>query len=241
MTLRLLLFAIIAAAVIWLLAPFQAAGNATPFVFQTDMYGSEHVPPVNTVAWGFVRFFFNEDRTEADYTVDVKGLSGSLVLGADMHRGAPGTNGPIVRHLADGGFLTTSGRLKLAPDELKEFVSGAYYVTLSSTNNPKGEMRGQVIVPPGFLPEPEPPAPQQQPQPNQPLAVPPSESPPPPTGSGIRPPNTGQAGLASPTGPATAAGAPVALLFLVQAAFGSRAASVRLRPYVDASPARRRT
>ena len=46
---------------------------AATFAFQTDMYGFDNVPAVDTVSYGFVRFFFNEARTEADYNVDVKG------------------------------------------------------------------------------------------------------------------------------------------------------------------------
>ena len=67
-------------------------------------HGPQVVPPVDSIGWGFVRFFFSQDRLSADYTVDVKGFSGNIVLGADIRRSAPGTNGPIIHHLADGGF-----------------------------------------------------------------------------------------------------------------------------------------
>jgi len=148
---RRILFILLVLAFVWLGAPFQASGNAS-FVFQTDMFGSNVVPPVQTGAWGFVRFYFDEDRTEADYTVDVKGLSGSLVAGADLRFGAPGVEGPVVRHLADGGFIVTSGRLRLSPSEHDDFIAGNYYVTLYTQEHPDGELRGQVYVPSGFLP-----------------------------------------------------------------------------------------
>jgi hypothetical protein len=86
----------------------------------------------------------------------VKGVSGSLVTGADMFKGGPGTNGSLMRHLADGGFLTTGGHLKLTPSEVQDFVSGAYYVVLYTTRHPEGEMRGQVYVPCGFIGAPPP-------------------------------------------------------------------------------------
>jgi hypothetical protein len=123
------------------------------------MYGTEHVPAVRTQAWGFVRWFFNEQKTEADYTVDVKGLSGNIVSGADVHRGAKGVNGPAIRHLADGGFIVTSGHMRFSTADLNEMAAGNWYVVLKSVEFPNGELRGQVVLPPGFWNAPEPPAP----------------------------------------------------------------------------------
>src|SRR5262245_16139672 len=100
------------------------------------MYGSDVVPPVNTVAWGFIRFFWNDSRTAADITVDVKGLSNSLVTGADIYRGRPGTNGSVIRHLSDGNFIVTSTRQTFTQSELEDMVAGNWYVTLTTSNNP---------------------------------------------------------------------------------------------------------
>jgi hypothetical protein len=122
------------------------------------MYGSEQVPAVRTQAWGFVRWFFNEQKTEADYTVDVKGLSGSIVAGADIHRGARGVNGPVIRKLADGGFIVTSGHMRFSTADLNEMAAGNWYVSLKSAEFPKGELRGQIVLPPGFWTPPEAPA-----------------------------------------------------------------------------------
>ena len=129
----------------------QSPAHAETLVVQTDMYGSQQVPPVNTVAYGFVRFFFDESRTNVTYTVDVKGLSTSLVTGADIHRGAPGVRGPVVKHLADGGFIVTSGSMQLTQAELEEMASGNWYVSLTSTTHPNGELRGQIALPAGFF------------------------------------------------------------------------------------------
>lgn len=164
--------------------PPPAAGAAS-LILQTDMFGSQEVPPVDSPGWGFVRFFFNDDRSQADYTVDVKGFSNTLVTGADIHRGRPGASGPVVRHLADGGFIVTSGRTRFSPADLDELASGLWYVSLKTSLHPEGELRGQIIPPPGFRPEP--------PPLEEPAAVPP----PPVVASQIRPPNTGDAGLAN--------------------------------------------
>ena len=160
--------------------------SAAPLVFQTDMFGDQQVPPVDSAAWGFVRFFFDESRDAADYTVDVKGLSSTLILGADIHNGAPGSNGPVVHHLTDGGFLTTSGRLSFSAADLEALRAGQWYVSLKTSTNPEGELRGQIVLPEGFLP---PPAPQFTRPSEAPAALAPYSF-------RITPPNTGDAGLA---------------------------------------------
>jgi hypothetical protein len=126
------------------------AAAANPYVMQVDMRGPQVVPPVDSIGWGFVRFFFSQDRLSADYTVDVKGFSGNIVLGADIRRGAPGANGPVIHHLADGGVITMGSHISFTRAELDDIASGLWYVTLYTALHPNGEMRGQVVLPPDF-------------------------------------------------------------------------------------------
>jgi CHRD domain-containing protein len=123
---------------------------ANPYVMQVDMHGPQVVPPVDSIGWGFVRFFFTQDRQSADYTVDVKGFSGNIVLGADIRRGPAGTNGPIIHHLADGGFITMGSHISFSRAELDDMATGLWYVTLYTALHPNGEMRGQVVLPADF-------------------------------------------------------------------------------------------
>jgi hypothetical protein len=207
-----------------LAAPARPTAGAS-LVFQTNMFGQNMVPPVNTGVWGFVRFFFNDARTEADYTLDVKGVSSNQVGTVDMFRGAPGTNGTLVRHLSDGGFLTFGGHLKLSAQEIADFVGGNYYVVLTTSAHPQGEIRGQIYVPCGFAGSPPPgcsdpdfagvPAPAgphdlnlggisrvldgTPPPPNEPTAMPaPPAVEPPPGGVTARPGQTGGSGILPP-------------------------------------------
>lgn len=199
-----------------LLIPATASGSAS-YVLQIDMYGAHVVPPVETTAYGFVRFFFNEDRSAADYTLDVKGYSNSAVTGVAIREGAPGENGPVVLSLSDGDFIVTGGQLTLTPEQLETFASGSWYLTLTTVFNPEGEMRGQIVVPAnfytatggtGYPPPSKPPAQ----QPVVPVAPPPDAGAPDEGGSSsggasgsegagdaggglIRPPNTGDGGL----------------------------------------------
>jgi hypothetical protein len=197
-------------------APSASPLQAETLVFQTDMYGTENMPAVTTVAYGFVRFFFNDARTTADYTVDVKGYNGTQVTGADIHRGAKGVNGPVVKHLADGGFIVTGGRATFSEEELREMAAGRWYVSLKTVDHPEGALRGQIVPPAGFLPS----STAQEP-PASPPSGPTREAPPPvtslpselepaeepvapalppvteaaPARSIFRPPNTGDGGL----------------------------------------------
>lgn len=168
--------------------------KAAAYVFETQMFGTNNVPAVDTVAWGFFRFFWNEDRTSADISLDVKGLAAGSVTGADIHRGAPGTNGPIVKHLSDGGFIVSAATATFSRAELEEMIAGGWYISLKTTDHPNGALRGQIMPPADFLPG---------------AALPPAPTPPPAQGGqpvtqqpgtnlpdgGIRPPSTGDGGL----------------------------------------------
>lgn len=183
-----------------LLLPSTASGSAA-YVLQINLYGENVVPPVETPSYGFVRFFFNDDRTQADYTLDVKGRSNSAVTGVAIRSGAPGENGPVVFNLSDGDFIVTSGHLSMTPQQVETFTSGAWYLVLTTVFNPDGEIRGQIVVPGDFFsptatgaayPAPAD-APAQQPV----VAVePPGPGSSAGTGGGLfQPPNTGDGGL----------------------------------------------
>lgn len=186
--------------------------TAAPFIMETYMYGDQQLPPINTVVYGFVRFFFNDSRTEAEYTVDVKGINGTNVTSADLHRGAKGVRGPVVRHLADGGFITTGGRMSFTQADLNEMAAGNYYVTLSTTEHPDGAIRGQIVLPANFFPGqaavPTPAVVLAEPVTQPAVSVPPVQaiaqplSPPSVVQASqavrITPPNTGDGGLVSP-------------------------------------------
>ena len=179
------------------LAPQSTERTHAAYVYEVYMYGENVVPGVNTRIYGFLRFFFNEMMTEADVTVDVKGVSNSGVTGADIRAGRAGTNGPVVFHLSDGDFIVTSTRIKLTPADLQHMVNGDWYGVLYTTYHPEGEIRAQLNLPPEAVgASPPPPAPTATPAP---VAPPPSVAPtvPPTSGGGavISPPNTGNAGL----------------------------------------------
>jgi len=180
---RCLILGLVVLALVLGAAPSGRQAKAVAYIFQTDMTGAENVPAVETHAWGFFRFYFSDDRTEADVTLDVKGRDQTQLVGADIHRGPPGANGPVVLHLSDGGFIATAVHIKLTPEQLREMASGQWYASMKTTLHPDGELRGQILPPPDFLPQARPGA----------AARPPAQAPNP---GGLGPPSTGDAGLA---------------------------------------------
>jgi hypothetical protein len=183
-------------AIVFAFASQPAQKTDAAYIYEVYMYGENVVPGVNTNIYGFIRFFFNDSLTEADVTVDVKGISNSGVTGADIRAGKPGTNGPVVFHLSDGDFIVTSTHIRLTPADLEHMVNGDWYGVLYTSFHPNGEIRGQIALPPSAIGASPPPPP--APTATQAPVVPPAGPPPtavPPTGGGIRPPNTGDAGL----------------------------------------------
>jgi hypothetical protein len=195
-----LLFALPMLAAFVALAPQSTEKTHAAYVYEVYMYGDNVVPSVNTSIYGFLRFFFNDTMTEADVTVDVKGVSNTGVTGADIRAGKPGTNGPVVFHLSDGDFIVTSTRIKLTPADLQHMVNGDWYGVLYTSYHPQGEIRAQLNLPPEAVGA-SPPPPPAHTSTQAPLAPPPGPAPtavPPTTGGGgavISPPNTGSAGL----------------------------------------------
>ncbi len=145
-----LLLGIVALSLACLASMPASKAKAQTLTVQINMYGDAQVPPVETTTWGFVRFLFDDDRSAAIYIVDVKGIPGGAIIGADIHRGAPGENGPVVFHLTDGNFIVTSGEMTFSAQDLAEMEAGSWYVSLKTFDFPNGELRGQIVLPANF-------------------------------------------------------------------------------------------
>ena len=123
----------------YLRTPFPGSPNSGQ-TFSIGLSGSQEVPPRSTTATGACAGVLNEARTELSVvcTHDVAG-----VVGAHIHRGAPGVNGPI---LCDFGDATSPIQATCAftPDLIEDFATGNLYINIHSTTFPGGEIRGQI-------------------------------------------------------------------------------------------------
>ena len=128
-------------------------------IFQADLTGSGEFPARSTAALGTVGLYVNGNTV--NYTIEVHGIT--AVVGAHIHSGASGSNGPIRIALypgpgVNGGPATSavdgiliSGSFEASQvtgvsyDELlNEMRAGTAYANVHTTQYPGGEIRGQV-------------------------------------------------------------------------------------------------
>jgi Cu/Zn superoxide dismutase len=127
--------------------------------------GQNEVPAIDSTVTGTATIDLLEDGT-IKYNVTLVNPDGVLLLGAagaHIHCGASGENGPVVAFLAqpvDGGLLTSPlGRSGVLDDSsivddtcgatiamlYASIKAGGTYINVHSTENPTGEVRGQIV------------------------------------------------------------------------------------------------
>jgi CHRD domain len=141
--------------------------------YSAKMTGDEEVPPVSTGTTGTIKLAANSQQDALDYNIDLTNLNG-VVIGAQIHMGTPGANGPIVADLntpgtdaaaaasssssggvsamtsnSIGGTITSAdlkGPLegKQVSDLVKLIGKGRTYASVNTEQNPRGEIRGQL-------------------------------------------------------------------------------------------------
>ena len=103
--------------------------------------GTEEVPPLSVPGSGSGTFRVTEDGTISG-SVTTKDVEGTM---AHIHRGAKGTNGPVIVPLDKTGdtYSVPAGR-KLSAEQLKDLKAGNLYVNVHTAKNKGGEVRGQL-------------------------------------------------------------------------------------------------
>ena len=130
--------------------------------FTATLSGGNEVPAVTTAATGTATFTINGAQIE--YTVNVTGIENALQ--AHIHTGREGQNGPVRLNLCGtpdpapsppctsgtgvlvtGTSGTTVGDPPITFDELVEAIrSDSAYTNVHTTQNPGGEIRGQLVA-----------------------------------------------------------------------------------------------
>ena len=143
-------------------------GHRTLAAFHIRLTGDAQVPPVNTEAFGFadIRLFQNGTSSAIEFRVIVCDIENVTL--SHIHVGSATSNGNIVIHFIDqpsNPISSPNGCTVLAhgvrgPNDLHpdtasgvltwtDFVhalmSGNTYVNVHTTQNPKGEIRGQLV------------------------------------------------------------------------------------------------
>lgn len=128
--------------------------------FTAKLSGGNEVPPITSKASGIATFDLNAAGTQMKYTLNVTNID--HVIAAHIHMGKSTENGPIAVNLfipakatgkvngtlAQSSINSTSliGPLsgKQMPDLLKMINTGNAYVNVHTSQNPPGEVRGQM-------------------------------------------------------------------------------------------------
>lgn len=106
--------------------------------------GDAEVPAVTTNATGVTGMYIDASRMTVEVSVSFNALSGEFA-GMHIHEGAAGENGPVVFDLSE--MVTGNrafGSIDITPEQLTNFLTGAYYLNVHTDNNPNGELRGQL-------------------------------------------------------------------------------------------------
>jgi hypothetical protein len=125
--------------------------------FSASLNGASEVPAVTTGATGTATFSLDEEEDVIQFTLNVTNISN--VTAAHIHSGAAGVNGDIVAFLFSGPQTgTVNGQLSagtirsqdvqgISFSQLSTLMrTGQAYVNVHTTQNPAGEIRGQIEV-----------------------------------------------------------------------------------------------
>lgn len=132
--------------------------------FISKMTGGQEVPPKNTAATGTVTFEPTPDEMKLSYKITLNNID--KVTMAHIHKGKAGENGPIIVTLfnsassptgkLNGNNTLVQGNImadnleglmagKGIPDLIKMIKDNDVYTNVHTVQNPKGEIRGQII------------------------------------------------------------------------------------------------
>ncbi len=137
----------------------QAQAQTTNFT--ATLHGGNEVPGVSTGAAGTATVTYNSATGEVTYRVEVYNMPVGTTA-AHFHVGAAGVAGPVVVNMTvstgisnDFAITGTASSSSLVPraaqgigswdDFVQALLLGNIYVNVHSTNNPGGELRGQVV------------------------------------------------------------------------------------------------
>ena len=133
---------------------FAAAGLAflpslsNAATLTSTLSGEAEIPAVTTMGTGTVDVTYTPATKVVKWKVVYSGLSGP-VTAAHFHGPAiPGQNAGVVLPFKDKLDSPIEGQATLTDAQATDLLAGKWYLNLHTAANPKGEVRGQVVVSP---------------------------------------------------------------------------------------------
>jgi len=125
-----------------LLTAVPAAGET--IALKADMNAANEVPPGDSPATGHADATFDAATRLLSWTVTYSNLTGPAV-GAHFHGpGEAGKNAGIVLPFATAAS-PIKGSSTLTEAQAADLLAGKWYVNIHTSNNPGGEIRGQML------------------------------------------------------------------------------------------------
>jgi uncharacterized repeat protein (TIGR01451 family) len=124
----------------------------TGTLFTAALDGAQEVDPVDTDGMGTGIFVLDATQTELTFMITVDSLGADITM-AHFHNSPVGVNGGVVRTITgdrEDGTFTYSGVWQSSDGEpfnsdmLAALLAGELYINVHTTDNPSGEIRGQI-------------------------------------------------------------------------------------------------
>lgn len=113
--------------------------------FTAMLDGNQETPnPVVTNATGTGWAVLRNDGSEIEYSVTIAGLSSNLTA-AHFHNAPAGVGGGVVQGITFSDSTSTGSWTGFSENIISELLKNRLYFNVHSTNNPGGEVRGQLI------------------------------------------------------------------------------------------------
>ncbi|MCW5929948.1 MAG: CHRD domain-containing protein, partial [Chitinophagaceae bacterium] len=120
--------------------PLVAAATATHVA---SLANDNVIPPVETTAGGTAWLFLDAATHTLSWTVEYAGLTGPATAASFHGPAGAAANAPAVLGL--GVQNPIQGNAQLTAEQAAQLDAGQWYISLSTGNNPEGEIRGQVL------------------------------------------------------------------------------------------------
>ncbi len=117
-----------------------------PLQFRALLNGAQQSEDIETPASGMAMLTLSEDLTTLSYTLMVTDIEN--ITASHIHTGKRGEDGGVSIPLADSSFEMISGEAELSEDQLMALLDEGFYINVHTTQNPPGEIRGQIELAP---------------------------------------------------------------------------------------------
>jgi len=132
-------------------ANVQQVDTNVSLSFTGLLSGAEEVPPVATAASGRSFLTYNSASNTFDIDLFIQGITPADLVGAHIHVGAAGVNGPVIFNLGTADWYLDGGGLRrrisgatFPEAHIANLLAGNTYVNIHTVTNPGGEIRTQL-------------------------------------------------------------------------------------------------